>query len=82
LGSAAATASESHAAAKTSEIATKAAFALADGQKNDIYDVASNWCDLMATTLGKKTPEGKAILAIRANLKGNGPNKPSTPPTP
>lgn len=53
-----------------------------DAMKSDYYDVLSSWCDTMAGALGKTTAEGKAILAIRANLKGSGPKAPKTPPAP
>ena len=55
--------------------------AATDALKSDYYDKLSSWCDAMAGALGKTTPEGKAVLAIRANLKGTGP-KPPKPPKP
>ena len=69
------------AAAKTATDTAKRLNDTAEGAKNDQYSVLSNWCDQMAGTLGKTTPEGKRILAIRANLKGRGPN-PTPPPSP
>ena len=72
------TTTEAFATATASDIATQALYATADGKKQDLYTAGSNWCDVMANTLGKETPEGKAILAIRANLKST-PRKPKTP---
>ena len=53
-----------------------------DALKSDYYDALSSWCDTMAGALGKTTPEGKAVLAIRSSLKGSGPKTPKTPPAP
>ena len=39
----------------------------------------SRWGDQMAGTLVKTKPEGKSVLANCANLKGRGPNPPTTP---
>jgi hypothetical protein len=75
-------ASKAHATAKSSDDATKALYAAADEKKQKLYTAGSNWCDQMASALGKETADGKAILAIRANLQGRGPNKPKTPGTP
>jgi hypothetical protein len=53
---------------------------IAEKQKQTLYTELSSWCDTMAGAVGKTTPEGKAILAIRANLSGRGPNAKKTPP--
>ena len=53
-----------------------------DALKSDHYASLSSFCDAMAGALGKTTPEGKAILAIRANLSGTGPKPPKPPKTP
>lgn len=65
---------------KIARDAAEAKTAETDALKSDYYDVLSSWCDAMAGALGKTTAEGKAILAIRANLKGSGPKTPKTPP--
>jgi hypothetical protein len=70
------------AAAKAAEDAATKLIGEAEAAKQDYYDKHSNWCDLMASTLGKTTPEGKRILSIRANLKGRGPNKAAPAPAP
>ena len=46
---------------------------IAEDVKNALYSDLSNWCNLMANTLGQQSVEGKRILAIRVNLKGTGP---------
>jgi len=82
LGADSETASTSHATATNSQIATTALFTTAENKKQQLYTDASNWCDQMVSALGKETPEGKAIRAIRTNLSGRGPNKPPATPTP
>lgn len=70
--------------AKTAQLAATQKVADADALKQDYYASLSSWCDAMAGALGKTTPKGKAILALRANLKGTGPKAPKAPkpPTP
>ena len=70
------------AAAKIAVDAGIAANAVAENAKQAIYDALNNWCDLMAATLGKATPEGKRILAIRANLDPRPRKKATTTPAP
>jgi len=72
--------SNAKAQAKTAQDAATAKVKTAEDLKQAYYDTQSSWCDAMAGALGKTTPEGKAILAIRANLKGTGPQTPPTPP--
>ena len=67
---------------KIARDAAEAKTAATDTLKSDYYDALSSWCDTMAGALGKTTPEGKAVLAIRASLKGSGPKPPKTPPAP
>ncbi len=55
---------------------------VAEAAKQEFYSDLSNWCDLMATTLGKTTPAGKRMLAIRADLRGTGPRAPKPPTEP
>ena len=74
--------SDSKAQAKTAHIAAEAKTKVTEDLKQAYYDSLTSWCDMLAGTLGKSTPEGKAILAIRANLTGTGPQTPATPPTP
>jgi hypothetical protein len=68
--------------AKTAQLAADQKATDAEALKQSYYTDLSSFCDTMAGALGKTTPKGKAILAIRANLKGTGPKKPKTPPTP
>lgn len=67
---------------KIARDAAEAKTAETDALKSDYYDTLSSWCDTMAGALGKTTAEGKAILAIRANLKSGSPKAPKTPPKP
>lgn len=71
-------------AAKTAEDEAIRLTGVAENAKQDHYASLNNWCNLMAATLGKDTPEGKRILGIRANLDPR-PRKatttPTTPPT-
>lgn len=66
--------------AKTAADEAERLTGVAEDAKSVLYTGLSSWCDQMAGTLGKTTPEGKRILAIRANLKGRGPNPPPTTP--
>lgn len=69
--------------AKTSQIEATRKVEEAENLKQSYYEDLSSWCETMAGAVGKGTPEGKAILAIRANLKSRGANTPPpTPPTP
>ncbi|MBI5684526.1 MAG: hypothetical protein HZC54_05570 [Verrucomicrobia bacterium] len=69
--------------AKSAQIEATRKVDEAESLKQSYYDDLSSWCETMAGAVGKSTPEGKAILAIRANLKGRGPNTPApTPPAP
>ena len=67
---------------KIARDAAEAKTAATDALKSDYYDTLTSWCDTMAGALGKTTAEGKAVLAIRANLSGTGPSAPKTPPAP
>ena len=67
---------------KVARDAAEAKTAATDALKSDYYDTLTSWCDTMAGALGKTTAEGKAVLAIRANLSGTGPRAPKTPPAP
>ena len=73
---------DAKAQAKTAEMTASVKVKAAEDLKQTHYDALSSWTDMMAGTLGKTTPEGKAILAIRANLKGSGPHTPPAPPAP
>jgi len=70
------------AVAKTAQMDATAKVKTAEDLKQGYYDSLSSWTDMMAGALGKTTPAGKSILAIRANLSGSGPQTPPTPPPP
>lgn len=55
----------------------------AEDAKDEYYGSLSNWTDLMASTLGKTSPEGTRVLKIRADLRPYHAKKstPATPPT-
>ena len=55
--------------------------AIAETGKQELYASLNNWCNLLASTLGKESPEGKRILAIRATLNPR-PSKKTKPVTP
>ena len=69
--------------AKTAQIEATRKVHEAEDLKQSYYEDLSSWCETMAGAVGKGTPEGKAILAIRARLSGRGANVPApTPPPP
>lgn len=69
--------------AKQAHIEATRLTGVAEDNKQALYEKCSSWCEQMAGAVGKATPEGKAILAIRANLTGTGARaaKAQTKPT-
>lgn len=57
--------------AKAAKLVSDDKAAAAEKLKQKLYTELSTWCDAMAGSLGKTTPKGKAMLAIRSKLTGS-----------